>query len=95
MDSIRPMQFLPGTWSRYATDGDGDGKAEVQNLFDSTLAAARYLCSGGLNLRDQSHVMAAILRYNNSMAYVANVTAWSLAYSTGVNPSSADLPRIH
>lgn len=38
--AMGPMQFLPGTWSRYASDGDGDGKAEVQNLFDSTLAAA-------------------------------------------------------
>ena len=87
-----PMQFLPGTWSRYASDGDGDGKAEVQNLFDSTLAAARYLCSGGLNLRDQSHVMAAILRYNNSMAYARNVLGWAGAYATGVVP--VDLPPI-
>ena len=93
--AMGPMQFLPGTWARYAADGDRDGKANVQNLFDSTLAAARYLCSGGLNLRDQSQVMAAILRYNNSMAYVANVLAWSAAYSTGVTPSPADLPRIH
>ena len=67
--AMGPMQFLPGTWSRYASDGDGDGKADVQNVFDSTLAAARYLCSGGLNLRDPSQVITAILRYNNSMAY--------------------------
>ena len=90
--AMGPMQFLPGTWSRYASDGDGDGKAEVQNLFDSTLAAARYLCSGGLNLRDQSHVMAAILRYNNSMAYARNVLGWAGAYATGVVP--VDLPPI-
>ena len=50
--AMGPMQFLPGTWARYASDGDGDGKADPQNLFDATLAAARYLCSGGLNLRD-------------------------------------------
>ncbi|NBP85466.1 MAG: hypothetical protein EBU54_09890 [Mycobacteriaceae bacterium] len=49
--AMGPMQFLPGTWSRYASDGDGDGRADPQNLFDATLAAARYLCSGGLNLR--------------------------------------------
>ena len=90
--AMGPMQFLPGTWSRYASDGDGDGKAEVQNLFDSTLAAARYLCSGGLNLRDQSHVMAAILRYNNSMAYARNVLGWAGAYATGVVP--VNLPPI-
>ena len=26
--AMGPMQFLPGTWSRYASDGDGDGKAD-------------------------------------------------------------------
>jgi membrane-bound lytic murein transglycosylase B len=90
--AMGPMQFLPGTWARYASDGDGDGKAEVQNLYDSSLAAARYLCSGGMNLRDQSHVMAAILRYNNSMAYARNVLGWAAAYATGVVP--VDLPPI-
>jgi membrane-bound lytic murein transglycosylase B len=90
--AMGPMQFLPGTWSRYASDGDGDGKADVQNVFDSSLAAARYLCSGGLNLRDQSQVMAAILRYNNSVAYARNVLGWAAAYATGVVP--VDLPPI-
>ena len=90
--AMGPMQFLPGTWARYASDGDGDGKADPQNLFDSTLAAARYLCSGGLNLRDQSQVMAAILRYNNSVAYAQNVLGWAAAYATGVVP--VDLPPL-
>ena len=90
--AMGPMQFLPGTWSRYASDGDGDGKADVQNLFDSSLAAARYLCSGGLNLRDPGQVMAAILRYNNSVAYARNVLGWAAAYATGVVP--VDLPPI-
>ncbi len=90
--AMGPMQFLPGTWSRYASDGDGDGKADVQNVYDASLAAARYLCSGGLNLRDPSHVMAAILRYNNSVAYARNVMGWAAAYATGVVP--LDLPPI-
>ena len=90
--AMGPMQFLPGTWSRYASDGDGDGKADVQNLYDSSLATARYLCSGGMNLRDQSHVMSAILRYNNSVAYARNVLGWAAAYATGVVP--VDLPPI-
>ena len=90
--AMGPMQFLPGTWARYAADGDGDGIADPQNLFDSTLAAARYLCSGGLNLRDPAGVMAAILRYNNSMPYAQNVLGWAAAYATGVVP--VDLPPI-
>ncbi|MCB0925600.1 MAG: lytic murein transglycosylase [Mycobacterium sp.] len=90
--ALGPMQFLPGTWSRYASDGDGDGRADPQNLFDATLAAARYLCSGGLNLRNQSQALTAILRYNNSMAYAQNVLGWAAAYATGVAP--VDLPTI-
>jgi hypothetical protein len=90
--AMGPMQFLPGTWARYASDGKGDGVADPQNLYDSTLAAARYLCSGGLNLRLPSQVMAAILRYNNSMPYAENVLGWAAAYATGVVP--ADLPQI-
>lgn len=90
--AMGPMQFLPGTWARYAVDGKGDGTADPQNLFDSTLAAARYLCSGGLNLRDPSQVTSAILRYNNSVSYAQNVLGWAAAYATGVVP--VDLPPI-
>ena len=90
--AMGPMQFLPGTWARYSSDGDADGIADPQNLYDSTLAAARYLCSGGLDLRDPSQVMAAILRYNNSIPYARNVLGWAAAYSTGVVP--VDLPPL-
>ena len=36
--------------------------------------------------------MAAILRYNNSMAYARNVLSWAASYATGVVP--VDLPPI-
>lgn len=92
--AIGPMQFLPETWHRYAADGNGDGVADPQNLFDAALTAGRYLCDGGLNMRDLSQQSKAILRYNNSMAYVANVMAWSGSYSSGLAPKPQDLPRI-
>ncbi|MBY0443240.1 MAG: lytic murein transglycosylase [Mycobacteriaceae bacterium] len=90
--AMGPMQFLPGTWARYAADGEGDGISDPQNLYDSTLAAAQYLCSGGLNLREPSQVMTAVLRYNNSMPYARNVLGWAAAYATGVFP--VDLPPL-
>ncbi|KQY38764.1 lytic transglycosylase [Nocardia sp. Root136] len=93
--AIGPMQFLPETWHRYAADGNADGIADPQNLFDAALTAGRYLCDGGLNMRDLSQQSKAILRYNNSMAYVANVMAWSGSYSSGLAPKPQDLPRIH
>ncbi|MFC4125521.1 lytic transglycosylase domain-containing protein [Nocardia rhizosphaerae] len=92
--AVGPMQFLPETWQRYAADGNADGIADPQNLFDAALTAGRYLCDGGLNMRDLSQQSKAILRYNNSMAYVANVMAWSTSYSSGLAPKPQDLPRI-
>ncbi|MEV4125984.1 lytic murein transglycosylase [Nocardia sp. NPDC049707] len=85
--AIGPMQFLPKTWSLYAADGNGDGVADPQNVFDASLAAGKYLCSGGLNLRDPQQELRAVLRYNNSLAYAANVLSWSAAYRTGGTPS--------
>ncbi|MEU7633102.1 lytic murein transglycosylase [Nocardia sp. NPDC049220] len=92
--AIGPMQFLPQTWKHYAADGNGDGIADPQNLFDAALTSGRYLCDGGLNMRDLAQQSRAILRYNHSMAYVANVMAWESSYSTGVAPRPGDLPRI-
>jgi Transglycosylase SLT domain len=90
--ALGPMQFLPGTWARFASDGNGDGTADVQNVFDAALGAARYLCSGALNLRDPMQVLAAVLRYNNSISYAENVLGWAAAYATGVVP--VDMPPI-
>lgn len=81
--ALGPMQFLPGTWSRYAADGNADGHADPHNVFDAALGAGKYLCSGGLNLRDPQQELRAVLRYNNSMSYAANVLSWSAAYRTG------------
>lgn len=92
--AIGPMQFLPETWKRYAADGNGDGIADPQNLFDAALTAGKYLCDGGLNMRDLTQQAKAILRYNNSMAYVTNVMAWAASYASGIAPKPEDLPRI-
>ncbi|MEU1207927.1 lytic murein transglycosylase [Nocardia sp. NPDC005825] len=92
--AVGPMQFLPETWRKYAADGNGDGIADPQNIYDATLTAGKYLCSGGLDMRDPGQQTRAILRYNNSMAYVANVMAWETAYGSGIAPAAAALPRI-
>lgn len=89
--AIGPMQFLPGTWSRYAADGNGDGIADPHNVFDAALAAGKYLCSGGLDLRDPQQELRAVLRYNNSLSYAANVLSWSAAYRTGGTPSQVSI----
>src|SRR3989344_3246719 len=39
-----PMQFMPGTWSSWGRDGNGDKKISPESLADSAYAAAPFLC---------------------------------------------------
>lgn len=83
-----PMQFLPGTWARWGADGNGDGKADVDNVFDATLSAGRYLCSGVTGgIMNNGNQIRAVLRYNNSMQYVGLVLSYAAAYAAGVTPT--------
>lgn len=89
--AVGPMQFLPGTWKAYAADGNGDGRADPNNVFDAALAAGKYLCAGAFDMRNAGQRMAAILRYNNSGAYAAQVLTWAAAYSQGATPTPGQL----
>lgn len=79
--AVGPMQFLPETWSRYATDGDGDGHADALDLDDAAATAARYLCAGGGDLGTGVGWEKAVLTYNHSEAYVDAVYAAATAYA--------------
>nr|WP_328825412.1 lytic murein transglycosylase [Tomitella gaofuii] len=78
--AVGPTQFIPSTWAQYAADGNGDGVADPQNLYDSALTTGRYLCEGGLDLRNPGDVMTAILRYNQSTVYAGKVLGFAHDY---------------
>ncbi|GAB3865278.1 hypothetical protein GCM10028801_35510 [Nocardioides maradonensis] len=75
-----PMQFIPDTWARYATDGDGDGSADPNDIFDAAVATAAYLCADGYDLANSSGWAQAIFSYNHSQDYVNQVDAAAIAY---------------
>ncbi|SEL14660.1 lytic transglycosylase domain-containing protein [Streptacidiphilus jiangxiensis] len=83
-----PMQFLPSTWAQWGVDGNGDGVADVNNIFDAALAAGHYLCAGGRDLSTPTGLDAAILSYNHSAGYLATVTAWITYYENNPNTGS-------
>ncbi|AYF78602.1 lytic transglycosylase [Nocardia yunnanensis] len=89
--AVGPMQFLPSTWSVYAANGKGSGTPDPNNVFDAALAAGKYLCSGGLDLSDTQQQLRAVLRYNNSVSYAANVLSWANAYKTGGTPQQVNI----
>jgi transglycosylase-like protein with SLT domain len=82
--AVGPMQFIPSTWAAYGSDANGDGKADVFNINDAALGSARYLCAAGGNLRTHAGQVAAVLAYNHSDEYLAQVLALAEAYRTGI-----------
>lgn len=80
--ALGPMQFITGTWLAYQVDGNADGVADPQNVYDAALAAAAYLCHGaaGLALDDDAGLRVAYLAYNHSSEYVATVLDHAHAY---------------
>jgi membrane-bound lytic murein transglycosylase B len=79
--ALGPMQFIPSTWQTWASDGDGDGVSDPQDLDDAAYAAGRYLCASGGDLSTASGWSAAIFSYNHSDDYVHAVYDAAKAYA--------------
>ncbi len=81
--AVGPMQFVPATWKLVGQDGNGDGKADPNNVFDAALSTGSYLCAGGRDLGVPATELAAVLAYNPSPEYARTVLAWASAYGSG------------
>lgn len=90
--AVGPMQFIPGTWARHGKDGNRDGVANPNNVFDASLSAGGYLCYGGRNLATPAGLTAAIYSYNHSYSYVRNVLSWMRGFAAGTARPVSSLP---
>ncbi len=90
--AVGPMQFIPGTWALFAVDGDGDGKADPFDIDDVALAAARYLCQAGGDLRTDAGLRDAVYSYNRSDDYVRLVLALAAEYARGARVDTLPAP---
>lgn len=78
--AVGPMQFIPSTWQRWASDGNADGRADPNNIYDAALGAARYLCATG-PMRTDDDMRRGFYSYNHSDSYVATVLNYAKGYS--------------
>jgi hypothetical protein len=96
--AVGPMQFLPATWGEYAESASGHAAPDPQNINDATLAAARYLCATGQDLRTPNGLIAAVYGYNHSFTYVSAVLSVAVRYAGGNLPGGpsalAELPAL-
>ena len=79
--AVGPMQFIPSTWIKWASDGNGDGIGDPQQIDDAALAAGRYLCAGGRDMAAAAGWWAGILSYNNSTEYAQKVFGLADGYA--------------
>ena len=78
--AVGPMQFLPGSWRALGRDGDGDDRADPDNMYDAALAAAALLCRQGPGLDTEEGLRRAYFTYNRSQEYVQIVLDRTLGY---------------
>jgi membrane-bound lytic murein transglycosylase B len=75
--AMGPLQFIPTTWALLGRDGNGDGIADPDNLYDAALTAAAHLCvrEPG-DYAERSELRRALLAYNASGRYADQVLGW-------------------
>lgn len=74
--AVGPMQFLPSSWTVFGSDGNEDGEADPNNLYDAAMGALRHLCEGMASIDNEEALGAAIRSYNHSDSYVQTVLGW-------------------
>lgn len=72
--AVGPMQLLPDTFASWSVDGDGDGLLDPHDIDDAVATAANYLCGSSRTITEERD---ALLRYNRSQDYVADVLAYA------------------
>jgi hypothetical protein len=76
-----PMQFLPGTFARYAVDADPGQPVSPYDPADAIYAAARMLCASGARGGQSAGLKQAIFAYNHAWWYVSEVLSWAGKYA--------------
>lgn len=73
------MQFMPDTWLRWGTDGNGDGVSDPWNPEDAVFSAARYLAAA----EGRTDISRAVFAYNHAQWYVDDVLELAALFAGG------------
>ena len=75
--AMGPLQVIPTTWRELGRDGNDDGTADPDNLYDASLTAVAHLClrEPG-DYGDRGELRRALIAYNASGRYADDVLGW-------------------
>ncbi len=79
--AVGQLQFIPSTWDRWRSDGDGDGSSDPNDIDDAAWAAARYLCVDDRDLTTGTGWASGIFSYNHAQVYVDSVFSAASTYA--------------
>lgn len=81
--AVGPFQFIPARWRELGRDGNGDGVASPDNMYDAAVTAVAHLCirSPG-DYSNPSELREALLTYNPSGRYAEDVLEWIGVYGS-------------
>lgn len=85
--AVGPMQIIPQTWAAWHADGNLSGSEDGQQIDDSTLAAAGYLCFSGGDLATAKGWDAAVTAYNQAPQYIIDIAATANEYAAAAPTS--------
>jgi len=93
--AVGPMQLIPEAWRNWHVDGGGDGVEDPQNIDDSVLAAANYLCRASTAFDTEDGWRAGIRSFNSPEVYLGTVARFATRYAdaaaaSGASPASRD-----
>jgi membrane-bound lytic murein transglycosylase B len=92
--AVGPMQFIPSTWRSSGRDGNGDGTADPNNLYDAAAAAAGYLCRAAGASPSPEALGGAVHSYNHDWGYVRKVLGLARGYGAVALPSAPPGPPV-
>lgn len=93
--AVGPMQILPSSWKSLGVDGNDDGVADPNNIYDAAAGALAHLCGSATgSLSEDAALATALYAYNHSDAYVTDVEQWIHYYDQAATagPSSLAAP---
>ena len=82
--AVGPMQLIPQTWAAWHIDANADAFEDGQNIDDSSVAAANYLCFSSGTMTTEQGWRQGLWSYNQLETYADDVQAKANEYAAAI-----------